>query len=161
MSSLALSALLAAGAPAAAPLPPVVAIAQLTIRQRVILRVPTRPVPAQTPMRWKEGNGPRCIAADSVAAAALSGKDRIDLILRGGLRLRAEFSDNCPTLDYYRGFYLIPASDRRICADRDSVHARSGGECEIERFRTLTAEPVPPPKPKRRRMIDMIRGERR
>lgn len=159
MPALALSALLAAGAPA--PLPPLMSVAQVTIRQRMILRVPARAAPQQTPMRWKEGKGPKCIAADGVAAAALSGPNRIDLIMRGGMRLRAEFSNNCPTLDYYRGFYLIPAADRRICADRDAVHARSGGQCEIERFRTLTAEPAKPAKPKRRRVIDIIRGERR
>jgi len=43
----------------------------------------------------------------------------------------------CPALDFYSGFYLRPSADGQVCADRDTVHARSGGQCGIERFRTL------------------------
>jgi hypothetical protein len=54
--------------------------------------------------------------------------------------LRARLDHGCRALDFYSGFYLRPAPDGNICADRDSVRARSGASCEISRFRRLVAE---------------------
>ena len=45
----------------------------------------------------------------------------------------------CPALDYYNGFYMSATPDGLICADRDSIRARTGGECRIDSFRTLRA----------------------
>ena len=117
--------------------------AQVTIRQRVIVRVPTRP-PA-TAIDWKESKGPRCTSLNQIAGAVVVARDSVDLILRDGERMRAQFRSSCPALDFYSGFYMLPTEDRRICADRDSIHARSGGECEIQRFRRLQAVVATPP----------------
>lgn len=118
--------------------------AQLTIRERVIVRVPTRLTVIQAkPVRWKESKGPKCAPMAGVAGAAVVKPDSVDLIFRnGGGRLRAELQDECPALDFYSGFYVRPTADARICAGRDSIHARSGGECQIRRFRKLTAVPA-------------------
>lgn len=126
---------------AAEPQP--VAYAQLTIRQQIIVRVPARPRddrPAQ-PIEWKEGKGPKCVPAKAIAGATLLGRNSVDLVLRNNRRVRAKLERSCPALDYYHGFYIIPDPDGRICADRDAIRSRMGGECEIERFRSLT--PVP------------------
>lgn len=114
-------------------------MAQLNIRQSIIVRVPTRnrPTPA-APIEWKESKGPKCLPTNVVAGATVVESDSIDIILRDGNRVRVEFEDDCPAIDYYRNFYIRPTADRRICAGRDSIHARSGGECQIHRFRTLT-----------------------
>lgn len=113
----------------------------LTVRQRVIVRVPLPPrAPLATilsPMRWKARKGPRCVGLADIAGAAVVGPASVDILYRGGLRLRAELESACPALDFYGGFYLRPGVDGRICADRDAVHSRSGGECQIERFRKL------------------------
>jgi hypothetical protein len=53
--------------------------------------------------------------------------------------MRAKLERSCPALDYYFGFYIMPAADGQICADRDSIRSRVGGECGIDRFRTLKA----------------------
>ena len=112
--------------------------AQLIIRERVIIRVPARPVPvAPAKTKWKEKRGPRCIPMASVGGAAVIERDSVDLILKGGQRVRARFESSCPALDYYSGFYIMPSADARICADRDSIHTRAGGECQITRFRKL------------------------
>ena len=137
-----LSALLLSGAGAseATPSPPplpVIRFAQLSIRQSVIIRVPTRGTPP-APIQWKESKGPKCLSMATIAGAVVSDDDSVDLIFRGGGRIRAQLEDECPALDYYSGFYLRPTKDKRICAGRDSIHSRSGGECEIRRFRTLT-----------------------
>jgi len=115
----------------------------LVIRQRVIIRVPTRNAPMTTPLhRWKEKKGPKCISGNGVAGAIVFSSREVDFILPGGARIRAELESSCPALDFYNGFYLRPdPTDRMICADRDTIHARSGGECQITRFRRLVPRP--------------------
>ena len=106
-----------AGATAGGPREERVALAQIIVRERVIVRVPatTRVPPV---VRWKQKRGPRCIAADGFAGAAVMAPDSIDLLARGGQRVRAELEDACPALDYYSGFYLTPSADRKLCAAR-------------------------------------------
>lgn len=116
---------------------PDVAISQLLIRQRTIVRIPTQaPVTARI-TEWRARKGPKCVPMAGIAGAAVVAEDSVDLLIRGGQRVRAEFEDGCADLDYYAGFYLRPGADGRVCADRDSIHVRSGGECRIERFRAL------------------------
>ncbi len=115
--------------------------AQLTVREQIIVRVPVRfqnPTPL---MEWREAKGPRCVPTRAIAGAALVGRDRVDLILRDRQRVRAELDDSCPALDYYYGFYITPNRDGQVCADRDIIRSRVGGQCGIERFRKLTAAP--------------------
>ncbi len=122
--------------------PDKVEFAQVTIRQRIIVRVPamttrTPPVPMPPPVVWKEVRGPKCVVVNQLAGAAITQSDSVDLFLRGGRRLRAQLDDNCPALDYYGGFYLAPTKDGQVCGGRDTIHARSGGKCQIDRFREL------------------------
>lgn len=115
--------------------------AQVVIRERVIVRVPARVAPAPpVEARWKEKRGPRCIPMGGVAGAAVVESESLDLILKGGQRVRARFESSCPALDYYSGFYILPTADGQICADRDSIHTRAGGDCQITRFRSLVPE---------------------
>lgn len=115
--------------------------AQVIIRERVIIRVPAQPAPAQPPrIKWKEKKAPRCLPMAGIAGAAVIEENSVDLIFRGGQRIRARFESSCPALDYYSGFYIMPSKDGRICADRDSIHTRAGGECQITRFRALVSE---------------------
>jgi len=125
-----------AAAPRTADTPPL-QFAQVIIRERVIVRVPTRPMRDPPAMRWKEKAGPKCMPLQGIAGAALIDSETVDFIVQGGPRLRAKLESSCPALDYYNGFYLRPGDDGMICADRDAIHARSGGECEITRFRKL------------------------
>lgn len=115
--------------------------AQLTIRQQIIIRVPEgrRPdAPAgAAPVEWREGRGPRCIETSRIAGATLVGPSSVDFIMRDNSRMRARLESRCPALDYYLGFYLSATEDGRICADRDAIRSRMGGECQIDRFRTL------------------------
>ena len=111
-----------------------VLLAQLSVRQQVIIRVPTGRRPVQ-PRQWREKSGPKCIPAAALAGAEVS-REGVDLLLRGGLRVRAKLR-RCPPLDYYSGFYVRPGVDGRVCQDRDTIRVRSGGSCEIDVFRTL------------------------
>jgi len=115
---------------------------RITITREQVVRIPLQPMrslPMPRPMtQWKEGRGPKCIPRSDIVGASLNAQKSVDFILRDRTRHRANLQRSCPALDYYRGFYLKPTADGKICQDRDAVHARSGGECEIDRFRKLT-----------------------
>jgi hypothetical protein len=128
--------LLAAGIAASDP-PAPLRFAQIVVRERLIVRVPTRPARPRAATRWRERSAPRCMPLNGLAGAAVTERDSVDLIFSGNIRVRAQLDSGCSGLDYYSGFYLRPTEDGRICAGRDSIHARSGGECEIKRFRSL------------------------
>jgi hypothetical protein len=108
----------------------------MTVEQQIIMRIPVRPWTPPHRIEWIEKKGPKCIPAEEIRGAALSGPDHIDFLLAGRERVRAELGDDCPTLDFYGGFYL-KREDERICAKRDSISSRIGGECEIRKFRRL------------------------
>lgn len=116
--------------------------ARVTVRQQIIVRVPQRG-PAQPAgaslVQWREGRGPRCVPARAVIGASALGRNSVDLVLRDRSRVRVRLESNCPGLDFYRGFYVSGTEDGMICADRDALRSRMGGQCEIDQFRSLTA----------------------
>jgi hypothetical protein len=118
--------------------------AQLTIRQRTVIRVPRMAPPPPrmpvAPVRWEEKRGPRCIPAGALAGAIVTARDQIDLVLRGGKRVRAKLEDDCHGLNFYGSFYLKPAADGMVCADRDAFRMRAGDKCRIDGFRALEAK---------------------
>jgi hypothetical protein len=117
---------------------------QVIVRQQIIVRVPPRvqQVPAASvPLRWREANGPRCVSARMIAGASPS-QSSVDLVMRDNSRIRARLGQRCAGLDYYRGFYVNANTDGQLCAERDVIRSRMGGECEIVQFRTL--QPVRP-----------------
>ncbi len=128
MSALAL--LAAAGA---AP----ILLAQVQIEQHTVIRVRAVESPQPERVKWEERKGPKCIQANALAATLVSSPATIDLLLRGGARMRLRLGRSCPSIDFYSGFYVKPNKDGRICEDRDLIHARSGGECQIDQFRLL------------------------
>lgn len=110
-------------------------IRRVVINQELVISIPIRPRPTQQ-VDWIEKKGPRCIGTERLAGAMLSGPSSIDFVLRDRSRIRAVMDDECPALDFYRGFYLHPDDDR-ICAKRETIRSRIGGVCRIERFRRL------------------------
>lgn len=118
-------------------------VASITVRQQIIIRIPRgerRVAPAGTTLiQWRESPGPRCVPANRVVGASLIRQNSVDLLMRDNTRLRARLERRCPALDYYYGFYVNATEDGRICADRDVIRSRAGGECAIEQFRRLTA----------------------
>ena len=128
---------------AASPADPI-QFAQLVIREQLLIRVPAnlRQTQGATEQQteWKEKKGPKCVPMRLIAGAALLSQNSVDLIFRDRSRVRAKLERSCPALDYYYGFYIRPSKDGQICADRDSIRSRVGGECEIEKFKLLQAE---------------------
>lgn len=114
--------------------------AQISISRQTVVRIAPLAPQRPRPIRLRESGGPKCVNASALAGLAIREKDAIDLVLRGGMQLRAKLEKGCPSVDFYSGFYLKKSADGRICADRDLLHSRAGGTCEIDRFRTLTPE---------------------
>jgi hypothetical protein len=111
-------------------------VTRLVVQDDVIFRIPVLPRPVQPQIEWVEHKGPKCIPAAAIRRALLSSPEQVDFLLSDRSRIRAEFDEDCPALDFYGGFYLQP-EDWRLCAGRDAVHSRIGGSCTIERFRQL------------------------
>lgn len=110
-------------------------------------RVETRPggPASQRPVPPRNGRH-RCIEIGNVAAAQLFGEHLIELRMKGdagrpGERWRLHLAQNCPALSFYQGFYYRQRPDSRLCAGRDVVGARSGGECAIAAI--VRAQPDP------------------
>lgn len=124
-----------------------VTVARLQITRSFVIRIPgwrrTPSAPAAPGTQFNEHKGPRCIDAAAIGGAAVSAPDSVDFMLKGGGRVRARLENQCPALDYYSGFYVVPPPDGKICADRDAIHTRSGGDCQVDKFRALTPVPLP------------------
>jgi hypothetical protein len=123
-----------------------VEVAQLVLHQRIIIRIPrlpfTRPRADDPPdgVRWVEKKGPKCVPMVKIEGALITAPDSVDLVIEDGNRVRAKLDDNCPSLDFYSGFYLKPTADGMVCADRDAFRTRSGGSCGIDAFKKLVAK---------------------
>ncbi len=117
-----------------------VQLAQLTIHERIVVRVQKMaPVAAPKPVQWRERKGPKCVAPGDLAGVLVS-EGNLDMVMFGGKWLRAKLDGQCKTLDFYSGIYLKPGSDGQVCAARDTVRARSGAGCRISAFRMLEAK---------------------
>jgi hypothetical protein len=86
--------------------------------------VTTRPFPP------REGRN-RCISVDGLAGAQLFGDRAIELSMRNGQHYRLFLARECPALSFYQGFYYRRQRAGQLCAGRDVIGARSGGECPI------------------------------
>ena len=73
----------------------------------------------------------RCIGINTVAGAQMFGDRGVELTMKSGQRYRMFFGSDCPALSFYQGFYYRRARAGQLCAGRDAIGARSGGECPI------------------------------
>lgn len=111
-------------------------------------RVPVRPGGfAQSRPAPPRGGRKRCIGIDGIAGAQIFGDSAIELTMRGGTRWRLILGQECPALSFYQGFYYQQKQAGQLCAGRDAIGARSGGECAIAAIVPAT----PPAKARRRR----------
>ena len=107
----------------------------MVVEDQVTIRIPVR-IRRLPQIEWRERKGPKCVDPAGIAGAMLAGPNSVDFLLRDRSRIRAELDDACPALDFYGGFYLQPRDDE-VCARRDVIRSRMGGECRIDRFHKL------------------------
>jgi len=106
------------------------------VQNEFVTRVPVRPRPNPPRFVWAEQQGIKCINAQNIRGALLSGGEHVDFVMANNRRIRARLDSDCPALDFYEGFYLN-SPDRLVCAGRDAVRSRIGGSCPIAGFRLL------------------------
>ncbi|WP_342775130.1 hypothetical protein [Sphingobium fluviale] len=116
--------------------------AQMTIEQRVIIRVPMvrRPPPQRADIEWEERKGPKCIDLKRLRFAAVTSERGVDLMLAGRERMRALLGRECGPADLHSGLYVQPNEDGALCAGRDRVLSRSGADCPIRKLVRLVPE---------------------
>jgi hypothetical protein len=123
-----------------------VELTQMTIEQRVIIRIPLAPRRAPPPPRpappvkWKEKKGPDFLGARSIRGADVVTSDSLDIYLLDGQRYRAKLEKGCQSADFYSGFYIEPSDDGAVCAGRDELRARGGTSCEVDSFKRLVQD---------------------
>lgn len=117
--------------------------AQLTIEQRVIIRVPmarTRERRVEKTTEWREKKGPKCIAIRSIRGASITSTHGVDLILADGHRYRAHLERGCRSVSFYAGFYVEPSRDGSLCSGRDELQSRNGMSCVVDSFKRLVED---------------------
>lgn len=134
-----------------------VQFSQVTIEQRVIIRVPivpprNAPVPSAVQrergpppprppaVEYKEVKGPKCLQMRNLRGAIVEGERTLMLFSAPGERYRAHFGKSCRGADFYAGFYIVPNKDGSLCAGRDDLHTRNGSTCEVQRFSRLVPD---------------------
>lgn len=113
--------------------------------QQMVIQVPRMTVTRTTmitrtpraPTMMVERKADDCIRLDKIVGFMVTQRDSIELLLTDGGRLRARLGSDCPALDFYRGAYVKPHKDGRMCVKRDAIRSRSGGTCFVEGFRKL------------------------
>jgi hypothetical protein len=139
-----------------------VQLAQLTIEQRVIIRIPAIPLPEAPPeprgaavsppapppvvslpgrpQPTREEKGPKCLKLGKIRGALINLDRGITMVTDQNEQFRAHFGRSCRAADFYSGFYIEPNKDGSLCAGRDMLHARNGSNCDIEKFSRLVPD---------------------
>lgn len=117
---------------------------QVRTNQRVIIRIPPKPAPAASkrsePVEYNEEKIGKCLLMDRLVGARPGPKDSLEIMTRDGNVIRAYLGDGCLAREFYAGAYVERSDDGKLCIDRDLLHARTGAQCEIDKFRLLVPE---------------------
>lgn len=122
---------------------------QVRIEQRVIVRIaPPGPAVRQSlvpqaaplaPSRLQERKMGKCVPIAGIAAVQPKSDSTLLLFMRDRRLVSASLEKACRARDFYSGFYLERSRDGMLCVERDKLHSRAGGNCEISRMRQLVA----------------------
>ncbi|MEN3973308.1 hypothetical protein WJS89_11575 [Sphingomicrobium sp. XHP0235] len=110
-------------------------VRRVVIRDQLIIRIPVRARQSRS-LRYTLSDGPQCLDSADIAGARLAGSRTIDFMLKDRSIIRMRTDRECPSLDFYGGFYLQPR-DNRVCARRDAIRTRMGSSCQIETFQRV------------------------
>ncbi|MDT0575234.1 hypothetical protein RM533_03430 [Croceicoccus sp. F390] len=80
-----------------------------------------------------------CLPVRDIAGVQVDSARGLLFFTRAKRIYSAAFEQACPVQGFYSGFYMERSSDGMLCAGRDRLHARSGGDCLVGSF----AEMIP------------------
>jgi hypothetical protein len=123
---------------------------QVSIQQRVTIRVSPRPAPmpmdsAFFDSEMDSGRAPKfterkmgkCLSLESIAGVQPIDNSRLLLILRDRRMVTARLEKGCQGREFYSGFIVARNTDSQICVGRDTLQSRSGTGCQVTGFRQL------------------------
>ena len=119
---------------------------QVRIRQQITIRVsPRRGNTREMVANWREvlprefeqRKIGKCIPARSIAGVQTASSRDLVLYLTDRRMIRAQLRKSCNARDFYLGFMIEPNADGNLCADRDTLRARTGATCKIDAIRQL------------------------
>ena len=133
-----------------APLPIAAPAEQVSIEQRVTIRINPRPAPmpdvaqfvaegadAGSEPRLLERKAGKCLPLSAIAGVQPLSADRLLLILRDNRLFTAKLEKGCQAREFYSGFIVKRNSDGQVCISRDELLSRSGASCQVRGFRQL------------------------
>lgn len=133
-----------------APLPIAAPAEQVSIEQRVTIRINPRPAPmpdvanfvtagadAGGDPRFVERKAGKCLPLGSIAGVQPLSDDRLLLILRDNRLFTARLEKGCQAREFYSGFIVKRNSDGQVCVSRDELLSRSGASCQVRGFKQL------------------------
>lgn len=99
-----------------------------------LMKVPVKPMSPSNEEEWVPGRAKRgaCVDASRIAGAEVMDQRTVDIVLRGGERWRLRLDRECSHLTFYGGFYYSQAQSGQICAGRDRIIGRAGGDCRVQ-----------------------------
>lgn len=130
------------------PLQPMAA-QQVSIQQRVTIRINPRPAPMPLDAMTFDGDagrsGPRfserkmgkCLEMKSISGVQPIDNSRLLLFLRDRRMVTARLEKGCQGREFYSGFIVARNADAQICAGRDRLQSRSGMGCQVSSFRQV------------------------
>lgn len=136
----------APSAPAPNPAAPQTA-EQVSIEQRVTIRINARPAPvrmddgfldrdAREPQFIERKLG-KCLPLNGIAGIQPVSSNKLLLIMRDDRLITAQLEKGCQAREFYSGLIVDRASDGQMCVQREELMSRSGAKCQIVAFRHL------------------------
>ena len=133
-----------------APLPVAEPAEQVSIEQRVTIRINPRPAPmpiiagfvsegadAAGEPHFVERKAGKCLQLGAIAGVQPLGAGRLLLILRDNRLFTAKLSKGCQAREFYSGFIVKRNADGQVCVSRDELLSRSGSSCQVSSFHQL------------------------
>ncbi len=117
---------------------------QARVQQRIIIRFPSNAgngvYSTGKPIKYKEEKIGKCVLVSRLIGSRPEGKDRLEFVTKDQQLIRAYLGDGCLAREFYAGAYVEKSSDGKLCIDRDILHARTGAQCEIDKFRLMVPQ---------------------
>lgn len=132
--------------PAAVPGPAAPPVAeQVSIEQRVTIRINPRPAPTRMGVPFMDEASPRfmerklgkCVPLSGIAGIQPVAGDKLLLIMRDDRLITAQLEKGCQAREFYSGLIVNRADDGQMCVQRDALMSRSGAKCQVIAFREL------------------------
>jgi hypothetical protein len=124
---------------------------QVSIEQRVTIRINTRPapmpgvpimldMPGQGEPRFSERKMGKCVALSAISGVQPASSSKLLLIMRDDRLITAQLEKGCQVREFYSGLIVKRAEDGQLCVDRDALMSRSGASCRVTQFRQLVLQ---------------------